>query len=81
VLIPFATRPAQPMYWRFTPAVASPPFSCPAAANLLTSLIAASASHDARFNSRWVRSGLRSPACGAIVHPFRYGSSLTSADT
>ena len=21
VLIPFATRPAQPMYWRFTPAV------------------------------------------------------------
>jgi RimJ/RimL family protein N-acetyltransferase len=30
VLISFATRPAQPMYWRFThPAVASPAFSLP----------------------------------------------------
>ena len=29
VLIPFATRPAQPMYWRFTPAVAAPAFSWP----------------------------------------------------
>ena len=24
VLMPFATRPAHPMYWRFTPAVAWP---------------------------------------------------------
>ena len=104
MLIPLATRPAHPMYWRFTPAVASPAFSWPvsssaptvipafrrpsraassrpAAANPLTSLIAASSSHDARFSSRWVRSGLRSPACSAIVHPFSFGSSLTSADT
>jgi len=29
VLIPLATRPAHPMYWRLTPAVASPAFSCP----------------------------------------------------
>ena len=29
MLIPLATRPAQPMYWRFTPAVAVPCFSCP----------------------------------------------------
>ena len=104
MLIPFATRPAHPMYWRFTPAVASPAFSWPvssiapitspprrpsrraasarpAAANRRTSLIAASASHDARFSSRCIRSGVRSPACSAIVHPFRFGISLTSADT
>ena len=29
VLIPLATRPAHPRYCRFTPAVASPAFSCP----------------------------------------------------
>jgi hypothetical protein len=29
VLIPLATRPAHPRYWRLTPAVASPAFSCP----------------------------------------------------
>ena len=29
VLMPFATRPAHPRYCRFTPAVASPAFSCP----------------------------------------------------
>jgi hypothetical protein len=104
VLIPFATRPAQPMYWRFTPAVAAPVFSCPvssiaaitrpprrrprraaasspAAANRRTSLIAAAASHDARFSSRCIRSGDRSPACSAVVHPFRFGSSLASAET
>ena len=52
-----------------------------AAANRRTSLIAASVSHDARFSSRCIRSGVRSPACSAIVHPFRLGSSLTSADT
>ena len=27
--MPFATWPAHPRYWRFTPAVASPAFSCP----------------------------------------------------
>ena len=27
--MPFATRPAHPRYWRFTPAVACPAFSCP----------------------------------------------------
>ena len=104
VLMPFATRPAHPMYCRFTPAVASPAFSCPvssiapitrpprrpprraassrpATANRRISLIAAKASQAARFSSRWVRSGDRSPACWAIVHPFRSGSSLTSAAT
>ena len=104
VLIPFATRPAQPMYWRFTPAVAAPVFCwpvssiaaitrhprrrprraaavSPAAANQRTSLIAAAASHDARFRSRCIRSGPWSPACSAVVHPFRFGSSLTSAET
>jgi hypothetical protein len=52
-----------------------------AGAVALTSLIAASASQDARFSGRRVRPGLRSPACSAFVHPFRFGSSLTSADT
>ena len=103
VLIPFATRPAHPMYCRFTPAVASPAFSCPvssiapitipprrrlrraassrsAAANRRTWLIAANVSQAARLSSRCVRSGVRSPACWAIVHPFRFGISLTSAD-
>jgi len=55
--------------------------SRPAAANRRTSLIAASVSHDARFSSRCVRSGPWSPACWAIVHPFRFGISLSSADT
>ncbi len=27
--MPLATRPAQPMYWRLTPAVELPCFSCP----------------------------------------------------
>ena len=86
VLIPFATRPAHPMYCRFTPAVASPAFSWPvssiapitspprrrlrraassrpAAANRRTWLIAANVSQAARFSSRCVRSGVRSPAC------------------
>src|SRR5450755_2507531 len=104
VLIPFATRPAHPMYCRLTPAVASPAFSCPvssiapitspprrparraassrpATANRRISLIAAKESQTARFSSRCVLSGHRSPACWAIVHPFRSGSSLTSAAT
>jgi hypothetical protein len=38
-------------------------------------------SHDARLSNRCIRSGLRSPACSAIVHPFRFGISLASADT
>ena len=50
-------------------------------ANRRTWLIAANVSHDARFSSRCVRSGDRSPACSAIVHPFRRGSPLTSAPT
>ena len=104
MLIPLATRPAQPMYWRFTPAVASPAFSCPvsstapvtrprrcfrrraassspAAANRRTTLIAAEVSQAAWFSSRWVLSGVRSPACRAMLHPFTRGSSPASADT
>ena len=103
MLIPFATRPAQPMYWRFTPAVALPAFSCPvsstaptvipprrrrraasaspATANRRTTLIAADVSQAAWFSSRWVLSGVRSPACRATLHPFTLGSSPASADT
>jgi hypothetical protein len=36
VLIPFATRPAQPMYWRFTPAVPLPCFSWPVSSSAPT---------------------------------------------
>jgi hypothetical protein len=36
--------------------------------------------HD-EVSSLWVRSGVRSPSCCAIVHPLRFGISLTSADT
>ena len=106
MLIPFATRPAQPMYCRFTPGRGARPASpgrsrpaprspvrlaaAPAAAAssrpgrrepARPALIAANVSHEARFSSRCVRSGDRSPACSAIVHPFRLGSSLTSAAT
>jgi hypothetical protein len=103
VLIPFATRPAQPMYWRFTPDVELPCFSWPvsssaptvirlrrerraassrpAAAYLLTWLIAAASSHEALLSSRCDLPGVLSPACSATDHPFRDGSSLTSADT
>ena len=105
MLIPFATRPAQPMYCRFTPAVASPAFSWPGLVHRPDHQAAPPAAapgrllqarpprtggprssprtcpSDARFSSRCVRSGVRSPACSAIVHPFRLGSSLTSADT
>jgi hypothetical protein len=34
--MPFATRPAQPMYCRFTPAVAVPCFSCPVSSSAPT---------------------------------------------
>ena len=105
MLIPFATLPAQPMYWRLTPAVASPAFSCPVSsiapitrcprrrpplraasvspviANLRTWAIAARSSQDARDSSRCVLSGVRSRTCSAIVHPFRFGSSLITART
>jgi hypothetical protein len=50
-------------------------------ANRRTSLIAANVSQHALFSSRWVRSGVRSPPCSATVHPFRFGSPLTSAPT
>ena len=104
VLIPLATLPAQPRYWRCTPAVAVPVFSwpvsssapitrppfrpprraassSPATANRRTTPIAANVSHTARLSSRCARSGARSPACSAIVHPLRFGSPLTSAPT
>jgi hypothetical protein len=55
--------------------------SRPATANRRTSLIAANVSQHALFSSRWVRSGVRSPTCSATVHPFRFGSPLTSAPT
>ena len=104
VLIPFATRPAHPMYWRFTPAVAWPAFSCPVSsiatitrparrfprraassspvtANRRTTAIAASVSQAAWLSSRWVLSGVLSPACRAMPHPFTRGSSPASAAT
>ena len=43
--------------------------------------IAAKLSQEARLSSRWVRSGVLSPACLAIVHPLRLGSPLTRALT
>jgi hypothetical protein len=50
-----------------------------AAPNLLTWLIAAASSHDARFSRRCIASGNRSPACSATDQPFREARSLTSA--
>ena len=55
--------------------------SRPATANRRTTPIAANVSQAARFSSRWVRSGVRSPACSAIVQPFRLGSPLLTAPT
>lgn len=40
-----------------------------------------SASQTARLSSRWVRCGARSPACRAIIQPFRLGMPLTRALT
>jgi hypothetical protein len=48
---------------------------------LLTRLIAAISSHDARFSIRCVRSGTLSPASSAFVYPFRDAKSPASADT
>jgi hypothetical protein len=55
--------------------------SRPATANRRTTPIAATVSHTARFSSRWVLSGARSPACSASVQPLRFGTPLTSALT
>ena len=55
--------------------------SRPAAAYFLTRLIAACSSHEALLSSRCDLPGVLSPACSATDHPFRDGSSLTSADT
>src|SRR5271170_815755 len=53
--------------------------SSPAAAYLLTRLIAARSSHEALFSSRWDVPGDLSPAYWATDHPFRDGRSLASA--
>ena len=55
--------------------------SRPATANPRTTPIAANVSQHARFSSRWVRCGDRSPTRCAIVHPFRFGRSLTRPAT
>src|SRR5258708_1050610 len=55
--------------------------SRPATANRRTTPIAPQVSHTARLSSRCVLSGLRSPACSAIVHPFRLASPLATALT
>ena len=104
MLMPFATRPAQPMYCRFTPHVAVPCFSWPVSSNAPTAspraaagAAAASSPATANRRTRLIAAavvprppgsaaaasdpGVRSPTCSAIVHPFRFGSSLTSADT
>jgi hypothetical protein len=51
----------------------------PATANRRTTRMAAAVSQTARLSSRWVLSGVRSPACSAIVYPLRRGSWLISA--
>ena len=53
--------------------------SSPAAAYLLTRLIAAVSSHEARFSSRCAFVGDLSPAYSATGQPFRDGNLLTSA--
>src|SRR5580698_129256 len=55
--------------------------SSPATAYRRTWLIAAISSHDARFSSRCIRSGVRSPAYSATDQPFRDGRSLATAFT
>ena len=100
MLIPFSTPPAHPICCLFTPAVASPFFSCPDSssapirnaprraassrpdtANRRTTPIAAKVSQAARFSSRCVRSGVRSPTCWAMLQPFRFGRPLITAPT
>jgi hypothetical protein len=53
--------------------------SSPATANRRTTPIAAEVSQLAWFSSRWVLSGVLSPAWRAIVQPLRSGSSLITA--
>jgi hypothetical protein len=55
--------------------------SRPATANRRITPIAAQASQAARLSNRWVRCGVRSPTCCAIVYPLRLGRSLTRAVT
>src|SRR5712692_1578791 len=55
--------------------------SSPATANRRTALIAAISSQDAWFSSRCVLSGVWSPACRAMLHPFTRGSPPASAAT
>ena len=55
--------------------------SSPAAAYFLTWLIAAGLVPRGPVQQPLRPAGVRSPACSAIVQPFRDGSSLTSADT
>ena len=53
--------------------------SSPVTANRRTTPIAAKVSQLAWLSSRWVLSGVRSPACRAMLHPLRSGSSLITA--
>jgi len=69
--------PARPRRCPSLPAA----WSRPATANPRTTAIAAKPSQAARFSSRCVRSGVRSPTYRAIVHPFRFGRSLITAPT
>ena len=55
--------------------------SRPATTNRRTTPIAAKVSQAAWFSSRWVRSGVRSPACWAMLQPFRFGRPLITALT
>ena len=60
MLIPFATRPAQPMYWRFTPDVAVPCFCWPVSSSAPTVIRrrrdrrAASSSPAAAYRLTWL---------------------------
>jgi hypothetical protein len=63
---------------RRRPAV-RPARSSPATANARTTPIAAKVSQAARLSSRCIRSGERSPARSASVHPLRFGKSLITA--
>ena len=53
--------------------------SRPATANRRTTPITANVSQQARFSSRCVRSGVRSPACWAMLQPFRFARPLITA--
>jgi hypothetical protein len=55
--------------------------SGPDTANRRTTPITANVSQQARFSSRCVRSGARSPTCWAMLQPFRLGRPLLTAPT